>query len=434
MPSLVPPPSSSPGILRWASAAAAPASKSWTDSRCCGAAGALVCQFLQILKENQCRYHRLWVLYGPLLSTSLIATDASDLLFPPKTWQRICHRGCVAWLQDFSTEVDLDDYTMEASKPLDYIFEGKITQQIFLLKQEILQSSLAMRDGKGWGQTLMQTDWKHVSWTWRSHWLWNKTRHYSITSFNIFEFRCAIPSSRQKGFPWRVGCILGPSGSGKSSNLKLFEGTEFDGFVLFFCVYILVVFQQIWWSHGISDLSNLFNLFSPFPFCFGKLFRFIWERVRPLMVHLFRWFIQYQLYTSWERHLTVWKTHDYGNHEVACFFVHRHSYQVIWLQTRVCITVCLCQISILTFTCFGLPEFLFRRRTEALRVEQDWECLAAAFLRWRKEDRDPRGLLAVGGHAARVCYSRWDASELETWGTKNTWSNVSTMGRYQGAK
>lgn len=67
--------------------------------------------------------------------------------------------------QDFSTEVDLDDYTMEASKPLDYIFEGKITQQIFLLKQEILQS-----------------------------------------------------------FPWRVGCILGPSGSGKSSNLKLFEG------------------------------------------------------------------------------------------------------------------------------------------------------------------------------------------------------------------
>ena len=50
MPSLVPPPSSSPGILRWASAAAAPASKSWTDSRCCGAAGALVCQFLQILE------------------------------------------------------------------------------------------------------------------------------------------------------------------------------------------------------------------------------------------------------------------------------------------------------------------------------------------------------------------------------------------------
>ena len=87
---------------------------------------------------------------------------------------------------------------MEASKPLDYIFEGKITQQIFLLKQEVLQSSLAMRDGKGWGQTLTQTDWKNVSWTWCSHWLWNKTRHYRITSFNIFEFRCAIPSSRPK--------------------------------------------------------------------------------------------------------------------------------------------------------------------------------------------------------------------------------------------
>lgn len=33
--------------------------------------------------RNQCRYRSLWVLYRPLLSTSL----ASDLLFPPKTLQ-----------------------------------------------------------------------------------------------------------------------------------------------------------------------------------------------------------------------------------------------------------------------------------------------------------------------------------------------------------
>ena len=59
---------------------------------------------------------------------------------------------------------------------------------------------------------------------------------------------------------------------------------------VFLC--LLVVFQQIWWSHGISDLSNLFST----SICFGKLFRFIWERARPLMAHLFWWFIQYQLY------------------------------------------------------------------------------------------------------------------------------------------
>lgn len=214
---------------------------------------------------------------------------------------------------------------MEASKPLDYIFEGKITQQIFLLKQEILQSSLAMRDWKGWGQTLMQTDWKHVSWTWRSHWLWQKTRHYSITSFNIFEFRCAIPSSRQKGFPWRVGCILGPSGSGKSSNLKLFEGTECDGFVLFFCVYLL-------FFNRFGEAMELVTsaICSPLPFVLASFF----VSFEKELAHWWRIFfggLSSISYTSWERHLTVWKTHDYGNHEVACFFVHRHSYQVIRL-------------------------------------------------------------------------------------------------------
>ena len=156
-----------------------------------------------------------------------------------------------------------------------------------------------------------------------------ETRHVTTGSLHstFLNSVAPFPHLAQKGFPWRVGCILGPSGSGKSSNLKLFEGTAFDGFC--FVLFCFVVFQQIWWSHGINDLSKLFNLFST-SICFGKLFRFIWERARPLMVHLFWFSIQYQLH----REKDTWryeKPHDYGNHEVACLFVHRHSYQVIRL-------------------------------------------------------------------------------------------------------
>ena len=94
----------------------------------------------------------------------------------------------------------------------------------------------------------------------------SETRHVTtfITSFNMFEFRCATPSSFSPlGFPWRVGSILGPSGSGKSTNLKLFEGMAFDGFVLF-CVYLLLFFNRFGEAVKIvtSDLFVLhFHLF-----------------------------------------------------------------------------------------------------------------------------------------------------------------------------
>lgn len=281
MPSLVPPPSSSPGILRWASAAAAPSSKSWTDSRCCGAAGALVCQFLQILEGTNAditvygycmvRFCQLHLPQMPRICylPSRVCRLASGFFY----WSgfgRVYHGGFKAtglhlWRKDYTA--DLPAQAGSSAELLGHEGWERLGTDSNANRLEKCIMNLMLPLALKQDTSLQYHFIPHF---------WIPLCHSLISPF--------------QGFPWRVGCILGPSGSGKSSNLKLFEGTEFDGFVLFFCV--VVVFQQIWWSHGISDLSKLFSS----SICFGKLFRFIWERARPLMVHLFWFSSQYQLY------------------------------------------------------------------------------------------------------------------------------------------
>ena len=196
MPSLVPPPSSSPGILRWASAAAAPSQKSWTDSRCCGAAGALVCQFLQIWKEPM----QTSPLMGTIWSTSVNFTH--------------CHRclGFAIPTQDMTE--NLPSWVCRlASGFFDWSGSGRVYHGGFKatglhLWRKDYTADLPAQAGDS-AELLGHEGWERLGTDSSANRLEKmyheldapigfETRHVTTVSFNIFEFRCAIPSSRPK--------------------------------------------------------------------------------------------------------------------------------------------------------------------------------------------------------------------------------------------